>query len=245
MIGRIQSIQSLGTLDGPGVRFVAFMAGCPLRCKCCHNPETIDGKDFGKYEPEKLADTAARFLEYFGERGGVTLSGGEPLLQAEFATEYFRLCHERGINTCLDTSGITFSREPKMLEKFNTLLGVTDLVMLDIKHTDDRGHVQLCGKEGTAPRDLLRYLSEIGKPTRIRYVLVPGYTDGEDDLLRLGEIVRSVASLESLEILPYHELGKVKYEALGMPYKLEGVRVPSAEDIARAKDIINKNAPQA
>ena len=193
----------------------------------------------------ELAERAVRYREYFGRDGGVTLSGGEPLLQAGFAREFFTECKARGLNTCLDTSGITFSREPKMLEKFNTLLGVTDLVMLDIKHTDDRGHVQLCGKEGTAPRDLLRYLSEIGKPTRIRYVLVPGYTDGEDDLLRLGEIVRSVASLESLEILPYHELGKVKYEALGMPYKLEGVRVPSAEDIARAKDIINKNAPQA
>ena len=242
--GKIHSIETFGTVDGPGVRFVVFFQGCPMRCLYCHNPDTWEiSRAKLELSAEELLGRMTRNLPFY-KTGGITATGGEPLMQIDFLTQLFTLAREQGIHTCLDTSGITFSREPKMLEKFNTLLSVTDLVMLDIKHTDDRGHVQLCGKEGAAPRDLLRYLSEIGKPTRIRYVLVPGYTDGEDDLLRLGEIVRSVASLESLEILPYHELGKVKYESLGMPYKLEGVRVPSAEDIARAKEIVNKNTSQ-
>ena len=239
--GKIHSIESFGTVDGPGVRFVVFFQGCPMRCLYCHNPDTWE------ISHAKLELTAEQTLERmtrnlpFYKTGGITATGGEPLMQIDFLTELFSLAHAKGIHTCLDTSGITFKRHPDTLAKFDTLMSVTDLVMLDIKQTDDSRHRELCGHSSSAPRDFARYLSEIGKPTRIRYVLVPGYTDGEQDLAALGKLLSELPNLEKLEILPYHELGSAKYDSLGIPYPLAGTRVPAADDIARAERIIEES----
>lgn len=236
--GKIHSIETFGTVDGPGVRFVVFFQGCPMRCLYCHNPDTWE-ISHAKLElsAEELLERMTRNLPFY-KTGGITATGGEPLMQIDFLTELFSLAKQAGIHTCLDTSGVTFSRDEKSLAKFNTLLDVTDLVMLDIKHTDKERHLALCGRGNAAALDFARYLSEIGKPTRIRYVLVPGYTDAEDDLNALGKLIAKMDNLEKLEILPYHELGKVKYASLGIPYKLEGTRVPNAEDVERAMKII-------
>ena len=234
MIGRIQSIQSLGTLDGPGVRFVAFMAGCPLRCKCCHNPETIDGRDFGEYEPEKLADTAARFLEYFGERGGVTLSGGEPLLQAEFATEYFRLCHEKGINTCLDTSGCIIN------PKVEKLLDVTDRVLLDIKYTNDADYLENVGCDMRPILRFLRLLNERKIPTTLRQVIIPTLNDNEENIRALAEIARAHKCVDGVELLPFRKYCEVKYEKLGIPFPLAHVPEPTAAQMERLRAILDE-----
>ena len=238
--GKIHSIETFGTVDGPGVRFVVFFQGCPMRCLYCHNPDTWEISN------AKLELTADELLARmtrnrpFYKTGGITATGGEPLMQIDFLTELFQKAHAEGIHTCLDTSGITFRRDAQTLAKFNTLLDVTDLVMLDIKHTDNASHKALCGHESTAPRELLDRLIEVGKPTRIRYVLVPGYTDGEDDLASLGRLIAKMDNLERLEILPYHELGRVKYEKLGIPYALDGVEVPTEADVERAERIVRE-----
>ena len=234
MTGHIQSIQSLGTVDGPGVRFVAFMAGCPLRCKCCHNPETIDGRDFSEYEPQTLADTAARFREYFGERGGVTLSGGEPLIQAEFATEYFRLCHARGINTCLDTSGCI------MNPAVDALLGVTDRVLLDIKYTNDADYRENVGC-GLAP--VLRFLEELeqrGIPTTLRQVIIPTLNDSEDNIRALAEIARAHRCVDGVELLPFRKYCEVKYKNLGIPFPLAHIPEPTEAQMANLRALLEE-----
>ena len=238
--GKIHSIETFGTVDGPGVRFVVFFQGCPMRCLYCHNPDTWE-ISHAKHElsADELLDRMTRNLPFY-KTGGITATGGEPLMQIDFLTELFTKAKALGIHTCLDTSGITFRRDAVSLAKFNTLLAVTDLVMLDVKHTDAEKHRALCGHDSSAPREFLAYLGELGKPTRIRYVLVPGYTDREDDLKALGKLIGTMDNLEQLEILPYHELGKVKYEKLGIPYPLEGTRVPTAEDVERAMEIIEK-----
>ena len=234
MTGRIQSIQSLGTVDGPGVRFVAFMAGCPLRCKCCHNPETIDGRDFSEYEPQMLADTAARFREYFGERGGVTLSGGEPLIQAEFATEYFRLCHARGINTCLDTSGCI------MNPAVDALLGVTDRVLLDIKYTNDADYRENVGC-GLAP--VLRFLEELeqrGIPTTLRQVIIPTLNDSEDNIRALAEIAHTHKCVDGVELLPFRKYCEVKYKNLGIPFPLAHIPEPTEAQMVNLRALLEE-----
>lgn len=238
--GKIHSIETFGTVDGPGVRFVVFLQGCPMRCLYCHNPDTWE-ISHAKQElsADELLERMTRNLPFY-KTGGITATGGEPLVQIDFLTELFTKAKALGIHTCLDTSGITFRRDESTLAKFNTLLDVTDLVMLDIKHTDRECHLELCGHDSSAPREFLAYLGELGKPTRIRYVLVPGYTDREDDLKALGKLIGTMDNLERLEILPYHELGKVKYEKLGIPYPLEGTRAPTAEDVERAMEIIEK-----
>lgn len=233
--GKIHSIESFGTVDGPGVRFVVFFQGCPMRCLYCHNPDTWEISQ-AKYEltADEVLERMTRNLPFY-KTGGITATGGEPLMQIDFLTELFTKAKSAGIHTCLDTSGITFRSDAATLAKFNTLLEICDLVMLDIKHMDAAGHKALTSKEDTAPKAFARYLSERGVPMRIRYVLVPGYTDGEDDLKSLGEFLSTLDNIEQVEILPYHELGKTKYEALGIPYPLEGVRVPVGADIDRAK----------
>ncbi len=239
--GKIHSIESFGTVDGPGVRFVVFFQGCPMRCLYCHNPDTWE-ISHAKYEltADEILERMTRNIPFY-KTGGITATGGEPLMQIDFLTELFEKAKRAGIHTCLDTSGITFRFDSDILAKFNTLLSVTDLVMLDIKHMDKEEHKKLCSHANDAPLEFARYLSKLGKPTRIRYVLVPGYTDGEDDLTALGEFIRTLDNIEQVEVLPYHELGKTKYEALRIPYPLEGVRVPSSADIDRAKRLIGIN----
>ena len=236
--GRIHSIETFGTVDGPGVRFVVFFQGCPMRCLYCHNPDTWEIKN-AKYElsAEELLEKMTRNLPFY-RTGGITATGGEPLIQIDFLTELFSLAKKNGIHTCLDTSGITFKDNAESIAKINTLLAVTDLVMLDIKHMDEEKHMALTSHSNASSIAFARYLNSIGKPMRIRYVLVPGYTDGKEDLESLGRLLSEFSNLEKLEILPYHELGKTKYERLGIEYPLAGIRVPDESDIERAEHLI-------
>ena len=236
MTGRIHSIQSLGTVDGPGVRFVAFMAGCPLRCKCCHNPEIMDGKEFGEYQPQKLVDTAARFLEYFGERGGVTLSGGEPLLQPEFAAEYFRLCHERGINTCLDTSGCL------MNEAVRVLLSHTDRVLLDIKYTNDADYRENAGCSIVPVLSFLEELERRQIPTTLRQVIIPTVNDTEESVRILRDIALTHACVDGVELLPFRKYCQVKYDKLGIPFPFGHLPEPTEEKMAHLRGILGEAA---
>ena len=237
--GRIHSIETFGTVDGPGVRFVVFFQGCPMRCLYCHNPDTWE-ISHAKYElsADELLCRMTRNMPFY-KTGGITATGGEPLMQIDFLTELFRKAKENGIHTCLDTSGITFRRDSETLAKFDTLLASTDLVMLDIKHMCDSEHKALTSKSNGSVLDFARYLDEISKPLRIRFVLVPGYTDSEDNLSSLGKFIKELRYIEKLEIIPYHELGKVKYEALGIQYPLIGTKIPTEADISRAFEIIN------
>ena len=238
MVGNIHSIETFGTVDGPGIRFVVFLQGCPMRCRYCHNPDTWNPAD-----AQHRLDAAEVFLRMkrnlpFYRTGGITVSGGEPLCQMEFVTELFTLAHNEGIHTALDTSGAGFSRSAEYLKGLNALLAVTDLVMLDIKHMNEEAHVALTSRTGTEAKDFARYLSDNGKAVRIRYVLVPGITDGEDDLRALGAFAATLTTLEKIEILPYHRLGEVKYKRLGIPYTLDDVQPPSEADVAHAERII-------
>ena len=229
--GWVHSIQSLGTLDGPGVRFVAFLQGCPLRCACCHNPDTWDLSGGTAYTPEALLSKAVRYREYFGKKGGVTLTGGEPLLQAGFAREYFRLCHEEGLHTCLDTSGCVLDEEVK------ALLAVTDRVLLDIKYTSDEKYLRYVGCPLDAPLAFLKYVNEQRIPTTIRQVIIPTLSDDEENILALRAIVRAHACVDSVELLPFKKLCQTKYDQMGIPFPLAHIESPSRElvDALRAK----------
>ena len=238
MIGRIHSLESFGTVDGPGIRFVTFLQGCPLRCQFCHNPDTWDIKSPVQYEwtPQQLLEETLRYKNFI-KTGGVTCTGGEPLMQADFVAEYFRMCHEQGIHTALDTSGAIFN------DKVKALLEHVDLVLLDIKTLDDSMHKSYCGVERTNNQRLLDYLQEIGKPTWIRHVVVPGITHDTERLTQLAQYIAQYSVVECVEILGYHTMGKVKYEKLGLPYPLEATpdltREERQEVIALMKQYVN------
>ncbi len=210
--GRVHSIQSMGTLDGPGVRFVIFTQGCPLRCKCCHNPDTWDPAGGTVYTPESLVTRALRFKEYFGRDGGVTVSGGEPLLQAEFVTELFSLCHKEGLHTCLDTSGYILTPAVK------TLLTHTDRVLLDIKYTTDADYRAYVGCGIATPIAFLDYLETQEIPTTLRQVIIPTVNDTDEQVLELRRIAESHANVDKVELLPFRKICRVKYDSLGMPF---------------------------
>ena len=238
MVGRIHSFESFGTVDGPGVRFVVFLQGCPLRCLYCHNPDTWQAGGT-EYTAADVADRVMRCKSYFGEKGGVTVSGGEPLLQIEFVIELFQILKKKGISTCVDTSGITFDESnPACVEQFDRLLALTDLVMLDIKHIDDEAHKALTGMSNVRPLALAKYLSDKGVRTWIRYVLVPTKTDDDAAMHRLKAFVDTLPMVEKVEVLPYHTMGKVKYENLGYEYPLEGVEAPTKERVQNARRIL-------
>ena len=241
MRGFVHSFESFGAVDGPGIRFVVFMRGCPLRCLYCHNPDTW-GQGGEEYDAATVAAKVLAYKNYFGQRGGVTVSGGEPLLQMEFVCELFRLLKEKGIHTAIDTSGITFSPDdPKSVLKHEELLHYTDLVLLDIKHIDEKKHRALTGKDNKNTLAFARYLSERGIPTWIRHVLLPGYTDGNEDLERLSDFIGTLKTVEKVEVLPYQTHGVAKYRALGISYPLEGVEPPTKEDVERAKRILRRH----
>lgn len=237
MTGRIHSIESFGTVDGPGVRFVVFFQGCPMRCQYCHNPDTWHFNLGTEYEAGEILKRMLRNKEFYAS-GGITATGGEPTCQIEFLTELFTLAKREGIHTCLDTSGITFDRKPERLLKIDRLLDACDLVMLDIKHIDNEKHKILTGKPNTNILDFAKYLSEKNKKTRIRYVLVPTLTDSETDLISLGKFLKELKSLEKIEVLPYHTLGKVKYEALEISYPLENIPEATSTQAENALYII-------
>lgn len=236
--GRIHSVESFGSADGPGVRYIVFLKGCNIRCQYCHNPDTW-AKDGGELmTPEEVLKKALRYKTYWKEKGGITVSGGEALLQIDFVTELFRLAKEKGVNTCLDTSGNPFSLEEPFKSKFDELMKYTDLFMLDIKHMDDAAHRKLTGQTNQNILKMAAYLSDHGKAMWIRHVLVPGITTEEDELYRLRSFLDTLKTVERVEVLPYHTLGVFKWKELGIPYQLEGVDPPTKEQIDRAKEIL-------
>lgn len=240
MTGFIHSFESFGTVDGPGIRFLAFLQGCPLRCKYCHNPDTW-GAGGTAYSAEEVATRALKYRNYFGDKGGVTVTGGEPLLQIDFVIELFTILKAKGIHTCVDTSGVTFDKDnPQSVEKHEKLLALTDLFLLDIKHIDDEKCKALTGKGNKNTLDFARYLSDNGKKIWIRQVLVPGITDDEETLERTRTFIDTLSTVEKVEVLPYHTLGEVKYKNLGIEYPLQGVETPTKESVRRAKEILQK-----
>jgi len=228
--GRIHSIETFGTVDGPGVRFVAFIQGCPMRCAFCHNPDTWDAGAPVKFTltAEQLMEKVLRYRDYI-KSGGVTLSGGEPLVQAVFVREFFALCRQNGIHTALDTSGAIFTDEAR------SVLEVTDLVMLDIKTLDDSLHRDYTGLPRTNNAAFLEYLEQRGIPTWVRHVLVPGITDLPERLDALAAYLRGFSVIQKVELLPYHTLGVYKYAQMGIPYRLEGVPDLGEEALEKAK----------
>ena len=231
MTGKVHSIQSLGTVDGPGVRFVVFLKGCNLRCGCCHNPDTWDMAGGTEYTPEEIVKKAVRFKEYFSDRGGITLSGGEPLLQAEFAKEIFELCHKEGIHTCLDTSGSILNGKVK------ELLKVTDRVLLDIKYTDDEPYREFVGCDLEVVLRFLEYLNEQEIPTTLRQVIIPTLNDNEDNMLRLKAIAHAHPCVDKVELLPFRKICQTKYDALGLKFPFGHLPEPSVE----VMDFLNKH----
>ena len=234
MIGRIHSIETFGTVDGPGIRFVVFMQGCTLKCKYCHNRDTWPVHSGTTMSSEELVKEILKYKSYMeSSGGGVTISGGEPILQAEFLTELFKELKSLGIHTTIDTSGAL-----PISEKIKELLKYTDLVLLDIKHINPEKCVDLTGYTNKNTLEFAKYLNNINLPVWIRQVLVPGYTDDKFDLLDLKKFIDTLSNVEKIELLPYHNLGKFKWEELGVPYELEGVDSPTQDDIDRAKSIL-------
>ena len=238
VLGNIHSVESFGSADGPGVRYIVFLKGCAMRCKYCHNPDTWAGQGEDWQTPEEVLRKALRYKNYWKKNGGITVSGGEALLQIDFVTELFRLAKEKGVNTCLDTSGNPFTRQEPFFGKFQKLMEVTDLFMLDIKHMDPAGHRMLTGCDNANILDMARFLSDNGKAMWIRHVLVPGITDDEKQLASLREFIDTLKTVERVEILPYHTLGVFKWKELGLPYQLEGVEPPTEEQVKRAKKVM-------
>ena len=232
--GRIHSIQSLGTLDGPGVRFVAFLQGCPLRCGCCHNPDTWDRDGGTLTTPEALVAKVVRYREYFGEDGGITLSGGEPLLQADFAREVFALCREQGIHTCLDTSGCVLN------DSVRALLGVTDRVLLDIKYTNDTDYRRYVGCSLDAPLNFLAYLEGQGVPTTLRQVIIPSLNDTKESILALRDIARAHACVDGVELLPFRKMCQVKYDGMGIDFPFGRLDEPSRDCMAELERLLRE-----
>ncbi|MGN0579499.1 MAG: pyruvate formate-lyase-activating protein [Ruminococcus sp.] len=235
MNGFIHSTESFGTVDGPGVRFVVFFQGCPMRCKYCHNPDTWNFSGGREVSAEEMMKEYSSYREFL-KSGGITATGGEPLAQPEFLAELFELAKKMNVHTCLDTSGVVF--EPDSHEKIDRVINSTDLVMLDIKHIDPDEHRKLTGHSNDNILAFARYLSDRRIPLWIRHVVVPGITDGYNELFRLGEYLSTLTTLKALDILPYHDMGKVKYERLGISYPLADVPPLSKEAAVEAKNIV-------
>lgn len=238
--GFVHSVESFGSVDGPGIRFLIFLQGCPMRCQFCHNPDSWKTGIGEERTADELLDQAERFRAYWGDNGGITVSGGEALLQIDFLLELFEKAKQRGIGTCLDTSAQLFTRKALFFEKFERLMELTDTVLLDIKHIDDEEHRKLTRHSNANILDCARYLSEIDKPVWIRHVLIPGITDKDEYLVRLRDFLSTLHNIERIEVLPYHTLGVYKYEKLGIDYPLKGVQPPAAERVANANDILQQ-----
>ena len=232
MIGKIHSFQSLGTVDGPGVRYVVFMQGCPLRCKCCHNPDTWDFLGGKEYAPEQVLQKVVRVKEYFGEDGGITVSGGEPLMQSEFVTELFSLCHTNGINTCLDTSGCVINDSVK------TLLNETDRVLLDIKYTSDDEYNENVGCKLSAVLEFLKVVDYLGIPTTIRQVIIPSVNDSQDNIKRLKEIAKDYKCIDKIELLPFRQICQVKYDNMKLAFPFGDKKEPTAESMQKLNELL-------
>lgn len=233
MQGRIHSFESFGTVDGPGIRYVVFFQGCSMRCLYCHNPDTWDVHGGTLVESDQIISNILRNQSFY-RTGGLTASGGEPMLQLPFLTELFSKAKEHGIHTCLDTSGILFSASKEVVD----LLEVTDLVMLDIKHLNCTEHEKLTGHSNEAVLAFVSYLEQMKKPFWVRHVVVPGITDQQQSLVALGQYLKSLSYLEKLEVLPYHSMGEVKYNQLGLDYPLKGTPQLTKQQAAECEKII-------
>lgn len=242
MKGRINQLESFGTVDGPGIRFVVFFQGCPLRCQFCHNPDTWEpnlegvennGKGSGEFTPDQLVEEVLRYKNYI-RTGGVTATGGEPLMQPEFLREFFRLCKEEGIHTCLDTSGAIYN------EKALAVMEYTDLVMLDLKTLDDNLHKTYTGATRENNHRWMEHLQKIGKPTWIRHVVVPTITDNEERLQAVADYISQYSCIERVELLGYHIMGEAKYQKMGIPYPLQGIPPIQPERLNEIREMFRK-----
>ena len=240
--GNIHSIESFGTVDGPGTRYVVFFQGCPMRCLYCHNPDTWSGKGGTPMTAEEILDGYER-NKVFYRHGGITATGGEPLVQLPFLTELFQRAKEKGIHTCLDSSGVLYRREREAA--FSPLFDALDLVLLDFKHSDEEGHIRLTGSSQKPVLEFARALEARDIPIVARHVLVPGITDGEEHLRALGRLLGSFQNLHGLEVLPYHTMGEVKYKELGISYPLEGIPAMEADTAHKAREILLEEIKKA
>lgn len=238
ILGTIHSVESFGSADGPGVRYIIFLKGCQMRCKYCHNPDTWAGKNFTQETADSLLEKALRYKSYWGKKGGITISGGEALSQIDFLVDLCKKAKAKDIHVTIDTSGNPFTRENPFFDKFNELMNYVDLFMLDIKHIDDEAHKDLTGHTNKNILDMAKYLSDNGKAMWIRQVLVPGITANDEQLNKLKEFIDTLETVERVEVLPYHTLGVFKWEQLGIPYELEGVNPPTQEEVKHAKEIL-------
>ncbi|MCC3358466.1 pyruvate formate-lyase-activating protein [Bacillus sp. REN16] len=239
MNGRIHSIETCGTVDGPGLRYVIFTQGCLLRCQFCHNPDTWKLNKGKEMSVSEIIDDIKTYLPFFqASGGGVTVSGGEPLLQLEFLIELFKECKKLGIHTTIDSSGGCFTRSPHFMDRLEELLTLTDLILLDIKEIDPVNHKELTGLSNEHILDFAQYLSDKKVPVWIRHVLVPTISDNDEDLTKLSEFIKTLKNVEKIEILPYHKLGIYKWESLGLEYKLKDVEPPTEERVKNAERIL-------
>ena len=239
-MGKIHSIETFGAVDGPGIRFVIFLQGCPMRCKYCHNPDTWElssGKDMTIND---LMVEIRKYKHYFGDDGGVTVSGGEPMVQIDFVTELFETLKSENIHTCLDTCGVLYNKSEEMNQKIEKLLSFTDLILLDLKHINSDSHKDLTGHKNENILEFAKYLSDINKPVWIRHVLVPTINADEENLTKLRTFLDALTNVQKIEVLPYHTLGEKKYEKLNIAYPLVGVPVPTKQQIEIANKILKK-----
>ena len=236
--GYIHSIETCGTVDGPGLRYVIFLQGCPMRCQYCHNPDTWEPNKGDEMTVEEVLKSFYHNTAFY-KTGGVTVTGGEPMLQLDFLIELFTELHEGGFHTCIDTSGIVFQPEnAKVMDKIERLMNVTDLVMLDIKHIDDEKHKELTAQSNQNILAFARYLDKKGIPVWIRHVIVPGVTLYKEYLEKLGEFMATLSNVKALDVLPYHSMGKTKYESMNMEYPLGDTREATKEEAVAAKSVI-------
>ena len=237
--GRIHSTESFGSVDGPGIRFIVFTQGCRMRCEFCHNPDTWKIGTGTERTADDVLEEALKYKEFWGEKGGITISGGEPLLQMDFLIDLFKKAKAAGVHTTIDTCGQPFTREEPFFSQFNTLMEYTDLLLFDIKHIDNDAHKKLTKQANTPILEMARYLSEINKPVWIRHVLVPHRSDYDEYLIRLDAFIQTLQNVDKVEILPYHTMGKYKWQEMGLKYPLEGIEPPTETRVKNAKELLH------
>ena len=239
---KVHSLESFGSVDGPGVRFVVFLQGCRMRCRYCHNPETWSMDKGEEYSVDKLCERVLKYRTYWGKdssKGGVTVSGGEPLLQIKPLIEFMKILKQKGVHTAVDTSGQPFCKDEEFMKDFSELTKYVDLFILDIKQYDSKGHKSLTGFGNQNILEMAQYLSDNGNKMWIRHVLVPGLTDDEEDMNNIADFISGLKTVERVEVLPYHSLGMFKWEKLGISYTLKSARSPDREEMDKAEKIFN------